>query len=76
MMYLYMHTMQESVLNGYLEPCGQVEGFTIEVAANGSFCPPHLVLPVNIIVWMIIMKERHPISGKEYQGSYTILSPL
>ena len=28
MMYLYMHTMKESVLNGRLEPCGQVEGFT------------------------------------------------
>ena len=47
MMYLYMHMMQESVLNGRLEPCGQVEGFTVEVAASGSFCPPHLVLPVN-----------------------------
>ena len=36
MMYLYMHTMQKSVLSGRLEPCGQVEGFTVEVAASGS----------------------------------------
>ena len=47
MMYLYMHTMKESVLNGRLEPCGQVEGFTVEVVASRSFCFPRLVLPVN-----------------------------
>ena len=40
--------MQESVLNGCLEPCGQVEDFTVEVAASGSFCPLHLVLPVML----------------------------
>ena len=40
--------MQESVLNGRLEPCGQVEDFTVEVAASGSFCPLHLVLPVTL----------------------------
>lgn len=38
---------QESVLNGRLEPVGQVEGFTVEVGASGTFCPPHIVLPVS-----------------------------
>ena len=42
-----MHMMQEPVLNGRLEPCGQVEDFTVEVAASRSFCHPRLVLPVN-----------------------------
>ena len=49
MMYLYMHTMQESVLNGRLEPCGQVEGFTVEVAASGSFCSPCLACQCCIL---------------------------
>ena len=39
--------IQESVLNGRLEPVGHVEGFTVEVGASGTFCPPHIVLPVN-----------------------------
>lgn len=39
--------LQESVLNGRLEPCGHVEGFTAEVGASGAFCPPHIILPVN-----------------------------
>ena len=41
------------MLNGRLEPFGQVEGFTVEVAASGSFCPPHLI--------MVIMEGPHPI---------------
>ena len=38
--------------------CGQVEGFTVEVVASGSFCPPHLVLPVNAAFYS---EEPHPI---------------
>ena len=39
--------MQESVLNGRLEPCGHVDGFTAELGASGSFCPRHVTLPVT-----------------------------
>ena len=35
------------MLNGRLEACGYVEGFTAELAASGSFCPPHTILPVT-----------------------------
>lgn len=43
---LLLSTLQESILNGRLEACGYVEGFTAELAASGSFCPPHITLPV------------------------------
>ena len=39
--------VQESILNGRLEACGHVDGFVAELAASGSFCPPHLTLPVT-----------------------------
>ncbi len=39
--------LQESFLNGRLEACGHVDGFVAELAASGSFCPPHLTLPVT-----------------------------
>ena len=34
------------MLNGRLEPCGYVDGFTSELGASGLFCPRHLTLPV------------------------------
>ena len=39
--------MQESILNGRLEPAGVVEGFSVDIGASGSFCPRHLSLPVT-----------------------------
>jgi hypothetical protein len=41
-------TFEESLLNGRIEPCGYVEGFTAQLGASGSFCPSHLVaVPVS-----------------------------
>lgn len=40
-------SFEESVLNGRLEPCGYVEGFTAELGASGSFIPNHVTLPVT-----------------------------
>lgn len=34
-------------MNGRLEPAGVVDGFTVDIGASGSFCPPHLSLPVT-----------------------------
>ena len=39
--------LQESLLNGRIEPSGVVEGFTAEIGASGAFCPKHVVLPVT-----------------------------
>ena len=41
------HFLQESLLNGRIDPVGVVEGFTAEIGASGSFCPKHLHLPVT-----------------------------
>ena len=35
------------MLNGRLEPCGYVDGFTAELGASGSFRPAHISLPVG-----------------------------
>ena len=48
--HLTMHSFisrQESLLNGRIEPCGVVDGFTVELGASGSFCPKHVTLPVT-----------------------------
>ncbi len=37
---------EESLLNGRLDPVGAVDGFELELAAAGSFCPKHVRLPV------------------------------
>lgn len=41
-----MYVLQESMLNGRIEPTGAVEGFTVDIGASGSFCPKHITLPV------------------------------
>jgi len=38
---------QESLINGRIEPCGVVNGFTVDIGASGSFCPQHITLPVT-----------------------------
>lgn len=37
---------EESLLNGRLDPVGVVDGFELELAAAGTFCPKHVRLPV------------------------------
>ncbi len=39
--------IQESLLNGRIEPSGIVEGFTAEIGASGNFCPKHVTVPVS-----------------------------
>ncbi|CAH8502325.1 unnamed protein product [Schistosoma rodhaini] len=38
---------EESMLNGRIHPVGQVEGFSIELGASGSFYPNHIRLPMK-----------------------------
>jgi len=46
-------SFEESVLNGRLEPVSTVQGFTADLGASGSFCPPHLVLPVTVFFYTL-----------------------
>ncbi|RZF33683.1 hypothetical protein LSTR_LSTR007061 [Laodelphax striatellus] len=46
-------SFEESVLNGRLEPVSTVHGFTADLSASGSFCPPHLVLPVTVFFYTL-----------------------
>ncbi|XP_054280359.1 atos homolog protein A-like [Macrosteles quadrilineatus] len=46
-------SFEESVLNGRLEPVSTVHGFTADLGASGSFCPPHLVLPVTVFFYTL-----------------------
>lgn len=39
--------LQESLLNGRIDPAGVVNGFTVDIGASGSFCPKHVSLPVE-----------------------------
>lgn len=50
---VYMVILQESVLNGRLEPVGTVEGFSAEIGASGAFCPSHLTLPVTAFFYHV-----------------------
>ncbi|CAH8547027.1 unnamed protein product [Dicrocoelium dendriticum] len=38
---------EESMLNGRIHPSGQVEGFTLELGASGSFFPTHERIPLK-----------------------------
>lgn len=40
-------SFEESLLHGRIMPVGLVDGFKADIAASGSFCPPHLELPVS-----------------------------
>lgn len=44
---------EECVLNYRLEPLGNVEGFTAEVGASGSFCPSHMTFPVDVSFYSV-----------------------
>lgn len=39
---------EESILKGRFAPSGQIEGFTAEIGASGSYCPKHVTLPVQV----------------------------
>ncbi|XP_067399660.1 atos homolog protein B [Emydura macquarii macquarii] len=39
---------EESILKGRFAPSGRIEGFTAEIGASGSYCPPHATLPVDV----------------------------
>ncbi|XP_038598407.1 protein FAM214B, partial [Tachyglossus aculeatus] len=39
---------EESLLRGRFPPSGHIEGFTAEIGASGSYCPPHVTLPVSV----------------------------
>ncbi|XP_043933272.1 protein FAM214B [Protopterus annectens] len=39
---------EESILKGRFPPSGRIEGFTAEIGASGSYCPPHATLPVEV----------------------------
>lgn len=45
--------LQESVLNGRLEPLGTIDGFTAEIGASGAFCPKHICLPVTTFFYSV-----------------------
>lgn len=44
---------QESILKERFPPSGQIEGFTAEIGASGSYCPQHVTLPVNVSYFAI-----------------------
>lgn len=45
--------LQESILKGRFSPSGQIEGFTAEIGASGSYCPQHVTLPVQVTYYDI-----------------------
>ena len=49
----YFSLLQESVLNGRLDPVGVVEGFSAEIGASGTFCPKHVTLPVTAFYFQV-----------------------
>ncbi|KAM9331054.1 atos homolog protein B, partial [Gastrophryne carolinensis] len=44
---------EESILRGRFAPSGQIEGFTAEIGASGSYCPQHVTLPVEVTYFHI-----------------------
>ncbi|KAG7489774.1 hypothetical protein JOB18_020203 [Solea senegalensis] len=44
---------EESILKGRFTPSGQIEGFTAEIGASGSYCPEHVTLPVQVTYYDI-----------------------
>ncbi|XP_029020028.1 atos homolog protein B [Betta splendens] len=44
---------EESILKGRFSPSGQIEGFTAELGASGSYCPQHVTLPVQVTYYDI-----------------------
>ncbi|XP_072269649.1 atos homolog protein B [Pyxicephalus adspersus] len=50
---------EESILRGRFAPSGQIEGFTAEIGASGSYCPQHVTLPVEV-TYFHISEHRAP----------------
>ncbi|XP_048876443.1 protein FAM214B-like [Brienomyrus brachyistius] len=46
-------SFEESILKGRFSPSGQIEGFTAEIGASGSYCPQHATLPVQVTYYDI-----------------------
>ncbi|XP_034026865.1 protein FAM214B [Thalassophryne amazonica] len=44
---------EESMLKRRFSPSGQIEGFTAEIGASGSYCPQHVTLPVQVTYYDI-----------------------
>ncbi|CAL8343567.1 unnamed protein product [Lota lota] len=44
---------EESILKGRFSPSGEIEGFTAEIGASGSYCPQHATLPVQVTYYDI-----------------------
>ncbi|XP_048861566.1 protein FAM214B-like [Brienomyrus brachyistius] len=44
---------EESILKGRFSPSGQIEGFTAEIGASGSYFPQHATLPVQVTYYDI-----------------------
>lgn len=51
--FLLLLVRQESMLKGRFSPSGQIEGFTAEIGASGSYCPQHVTLPVQVTYYDI-----------------------
>uniref|UniRef100_H3DEV4 Atos homolog protein B n=1 Tax=Tetraodon nigroviridis TaxID=99883 RepID=H3DEV4_TETNG len=45
--------LEESILKERFPPAGQIDGFTAEIGASGSYCPQHVTLPVNVSYFAI-----------------------
>lgn len=41
-------------------PSGQIEGFTAEICASGSYCPKRVTLPVNVS-YFVISEQSAPL---------------
>lgn len=52
-MLTFFSERQESMLKGRFSPAGQIEGFTAEIGASGSYCPQHVTLPVQVTYYDI-----------------------
>uniref|UniRef100_A0A8C7ZXA1 Atos homolog protein B n=1 Tax=Oryzias sinensis TaxID=183150 RepID=A0A8C7ZXA1_9TELE len=52
-MLTFLSERQESMLKGRFSPAGQIEGFTAEIGASGSYCPQHVTLPVQVTYYDI-----------------------
>ena len=53
-------SFEESIINGRLQPLGMLNGFKIELAASGSFCPKHSTLDLSTAFFTSSTKESGP----------------
>lgn len=59
---------QESVLNGRLDPASIVHGFSAEIGASGSFCPPHKTFPVTVFFYTLQDTDK----GEKISSPYLV----